>query len=354
MKHMLYIFIACTLLPTYNIYTERLLPHQENNCFYNAAGEQTTHNTHWGKEIWLYTVGVLQRAFSMDSRNPHFSDKDSWIDQTSKMIPNSDQPYITWIGHSTFLIQVGGLNIITDPIFGNALSLLYNRILPPGIPLDKLPDIDLVLVSHNHHDHTHKPSLQQLNKDHAPHYFVPQNSKKWYKQNGMHTVTEHMWWDSYEITTPTEKKITITFLPAHHWSQRRFFYDRDKNHTLWGSWMIEYDGKRIYFAGDTAYGDHFKDIQQEFGSIDVALLPIGPCERRCWMHATHMGAEEAGQAILDLNAQHLIPMHWGTFYFGIDHFTTPIERLALWWGTHHETTNKKTLHLAKMGKTIAL
>lgn len=133
----------------------------------------------------------------------------------------------------------------------------------------------------------------------------------------------------YEVIV--SKGHSFTFTPACHWSQRTPF---DRNKSLWGSWMIELAGTTIYFAGDTAYATHFKAIARRFRTIDVALMPVGPCEPHRWMHRSHISAEDAGQAFLELGARTFVPMHWGTFYFGTDLAVTPIKRLQAWWQMH--------------------
>lgn len=264
----------------------------------------------------------------------------------------SEKPVITWIGHATFLIQIGSVNIITDPIFGD-VSFLFKRILPPGIPIEGLPSLDCILLSHNHYDHLDLKSIQFLRRSHYFKIFVPHGDKHWLeRQHGLaNRIDEYMWWGACDVKNQNkpQKEVRCTFLPAFHWSQRGI---RDKNKSLWGSWMIEAGNYRIYFAGDTAYSHHFKSIQQEFESIDIALLPIGPCEPRRWMKNSHMSAEDAGQAFIDLKAKHLIPMHWGTFNFGTDRSDLPIKRLHSWWQEHDAQVNDKVLHFPKIGQRI--
>lgn len=258
----------------------------------------------------------------------------------------SHAPLITWLGHSTFLIQCGGKNILTDPVFGN-LTFLFPRILPPGLAVSQLPPIDYVLISHNHRDHLDGPSLILL-KTRFPDLaiLVPQGDKQWFTRRGFTRVSEHMWWDRMETS-----EITFTFLPALHWSQRGVF---DRNKSLWGSWMIEAEDVCVYFAGDTAYDDHFKRISYYFPHIDATLMPIGPCEPRSWMHRTHVDAQEAGQAFLDLKSNYFFPMHWGTFYFGTDTFLDPVDRLRDWWQKNQKVLVAKELVLQKLGEAKAI
>lgn len=259
--------------------------------------------------------------------------------------PSQAASTITWIGHSTFLIQAKGITIITDPVFGNIP--LFKRQLPPGMPLDKLPVIDYVLISHNHRDHMDEYSLSAFKGYEHTHFLVPKGDKAWFDKRGFKNVSEYTWWDQ-KIITHHGFPLTFTFLPAQHWSQRGLL---DFNKSLWGSWMISIDDSQIYFAGDTAYSYHFEAIAKEFSNISVALMPIGPCEPRKWMSNTHVSAEEAGQAFLDLQAQHFIPMHWGTFSFGTDHHEGPYERLMAWWHKQNFQDDKK-LTVMKVGQRI--
>ena len=138
-------------------------------------------------------------------------------------------------------------------------------------------------------------------------------------------VHEYVWWDTYKIPG-----LTCTFLPAYHWSGR---WLTDRNKTLWGSWMIEAGDRTIYFAGDTAYWKHFLCIGHYFPSIDIALLPIGPCKPHRYMQTSHLNAASALQAFIDVRARYFVAMHWGVFYFGTDDIFTPIEYLERAWGT---------------------
>lgn len=294
----------------------------------------------------IYQYYFLEHKPNIDKTIAH------WIGESCPLSCSVD-PVITWIGHATCLIQVGGCNILTDPIFGN-LSIIHRRILPPGISLDKLPKIDFILISHNHIDHMDSNSLLAIQRR-FPNatVLVPKGDKTWFDRRGFAACYEHTWWEqrSFLVRKESDAHITFSFLPTAHWSGRGFF---DKDKSLWGSWMIEYGDHHIYFAGDTCFSDHFDEIAKEFPCVDIGLLPIGPGEPRELLKHGHMDYQEAGSSFLVLGAKHLVPMHWGTFsYYGVEHFDSPINHMQHWWLQHADKLIGKQLHCAKVGQTIA-
>lgn len=323
-------------------------PFIKKSRYYNSADDRP-------ESLLFQTIpSFLSSLYFRKKRQPE--NKYEWID-LQKPLPISSEPAITWIGHATFLVQIGSINILTDPIFGSA-SAFFPRLLPPGIALADLPRIDYVILSHNHRDHCDLASLSALKKA-FPYMvlLVPKGDKQWLENKGLAPVIEHDWWQSYTHETH-DGLVSLTFLPAHHWSAQGIF---DRNKSLWGSWMIHFLGTNtqndslrqpytIYFAGDTAYSDHFNHIQQEFGMINAALLPIAPTEPHPWMRKSHMDAGQAVQAFIDLKAHHFIPMHWGTFPFGLDTFAGPLERLEQAWCAHQ--LDKKMLKIAKVGQRM--
>jgi len=323
--------------------SKKIYPIRKNDRFYFTE-------SHKPESFFLGTIPTFLQ--SLLGRNKRMKDAVTapWITIPEPVLAFRE-PHVTWLGHATFLVQVGGLNILTDPIFGDA-SFMFPRVLPLGIPIAQLPPIDAVIISHNHRDHMDELSLQAIKRlSPQARILIPHGDKSWFDKRGYTNVTEHSWWEDTQIAIPDVEiaPVKFTFLPSAHWSQRGVF---DKNKSLWGSWMIEWESHTIYFAGDTAYAHHFTNIGHHFPSIDLALMPVGPCEPHDWMSHTHVSAEQAGQAFLDLKAQQFIPMHWGTFVFGYDHFELPIERLNAWWKTNDEHVVGKKLHLSKVGERI--
>jgi L-ascorbate metabolism protein UlaG (beta-lactamase superfamily) len=321
--------------------TNRIFPLIKKSRYYNGPHDRF-------ESFFFDTLpSFITAAIGRKKRLPE--NIDQWI-RNDPVIPASNEPVITWIGHATFLIQVAGINILTDPIFGDA-SFLFKRVLPPGIALAQLPPIDIVLLSHNHPDHCHAATLKAVRKAHPKAVFlVPQGDARWLKACGLAPVHEHTWWQQYVCQKAENAPVTCTFLPSYHWSARGMF---DRNRSLWGSWMIEHGRTHIYFAGDTAYSPHFKSIAQEFSSITSALLPIAPREPHPYMRRTHLDAHEAVQAFLDLQATQFIPMHWGAFLFGKDHFDAPIQQLHAAWQKQNIDTSKQ-LAIVKVGQRVQL
>ncbi|KKQ11058.1 MAG: hypothetical protein US22_C0043G0002 [candidate division TM6 bacterium GW2011_GWF2_36_6] len=264
--------------------------------------------------------------------------------EAANVSEHSHNPTITWIGHSSFLIQVGGINIVTDPVFFN-LSFFAPRVLKAGIPIDKLPKIDFVIISHNHMDHMDLRSIKRLNAKFQPTFLVPHGNKKWLEQKGIKNVIEKKWWEAQVFGDDSK----FTFLPAVHWTSRGIL---DINKTMWGSWMIEHAGFKIYFAGDTAYADHFEKIGKIFQGIDIALMPIGPVQPRKLIDEAHTCPMEAVRGFLDLDAKCFIPMHWGTFRSAYESFSAPALGLLNSWKKFEDRLEGKSLKLLKIGESI--
>lgn len=328
-----------------------LKPFFKAGKFYNSPKEENFRSRRGNIQTALYLIQSLYREVKMVLKSVRTGERrlpkniQRWFDP-SPIVPYSSSPSITWVGHSTFLIQVNNKNILTDPIFGNP-SIFFPRVLPPGIHPYQMPKIDYVIISHNHFDHMDGKSLIFLKEENPDiTVLVPEGDQGWFQKRGFKNIIGSSWWKKHQLGD-----LTFTFLPAYHWSQRGIF---DRNKSLWGSWMIETPYNSIYFAGDTAYSHHFKEIAKEFKHIDMALMPVGPCEPRKYMYDTHVNAEEAGEAFLDLGARQFIPMHWGTFHFGIDKFETPIKRIQRWWKRNKQQLKDKTLHISKVGQSLQL
>ncbi|MBB6671749.1 MBL fold metallo-hydrolase [Cohnella nanjingensis] len=229
---------------------------------------------------------------------------------------NRQEPSITWIGHSTFLIQMGGLNIVTDPVWARRMAL-QKRLAPPGVELSDMPSVDVVLVSHSHYDHLHFGSLRRLRG--PKRLFVPAGLSRKLELRGFRQVQEMHWWEDISL-----HGVKFSFVPAQHWTRRNPW---DMNNSHWGGWVMEiYGGPTIYFAGDSGYFRGFAEIGRRF-DIDVALMPIGAYDPEWFMAAQHVSPEEALKAYLDLGADFFVPMHYGAFKLSDDTPKQALERL---------------------------
>lgn len=238
---------------------------------------------------------------------------------------NQSKATLTWVGHATFLLQVAGLNVLTDPVFSRRVSPFSfagpARLAPLGLTLADLPRIDLVLISHNHYDHLDEAAvkvLARVNPDLT--FVVPLGLKIWFAARGITRVVELDWWQAGHIGSTR-----VTALPAQHFSGRG---PHDRNATLWCSLLLEVAGKRIYFAGDTGYSKDFSEIGAAYPGIDLALLPIGAYEPNWFMRSVHVNPEEAVQIFKDLGARHAAAMHWGTFRLTLEPLDEPPQRLS--------------------------
>jgi N-acyl-phosphatidylethanolamine-hydrolysing phospholipase D len=240
----------------------------------------------------------------------------------------ADECRLTWIGHASFLLQLGGLNILLDPIFSRRASpfqrLGPSRLVPAQVQIAALPPIDAVLISHDHYDHLDEPSVRTLNERFgaAVHWVTPLAYRDWFARRGVRTLTELDWWQSVDVGG-----LKVTATPAQHWTRRgRRSFER-----LWCSFMIESKNISAYFGADSGYCPAFREIGDRFGSCDIAMLPIGAYEPRWFMKSAHMNPEEAVQSFLDLKARIMVPMHWGTFRLTDEDMLEPPTRTRAAW-----------------------
>eukprot|EP00475_Leptophrys_vorax_P032753 TRINITY_DN5094_c0_g1_i3.p1 TRINITY_DN5094_c0_g1~~TRINITY_DN5094_c0_g1_i3.p1 ORF type:complete len:460 (-),score=118.82 TRINITY_DN5094_c0_g1_i3:817-2196(-) len=261
--------------------------------------------------------------------------------------PNKSKIQVTWIGHASFLIQMDGLNILTDPVFSQRCSpsqlIGPKRIRPVPFPEEQLPEIDLVVISHNHYDHLDTTTVLKL-KDKVKCWYVPLEVAKWFKNLGVGNVVQLDWWDECQFT-PQEKdgagvSATIVCTPCQHFSGRTLW---DSSKTLWASWVVITANHRIYFAGDTGYKSvpedvksendlpvcpAFKEIGQTYGPFDLACIPIGAYCPRSFLSRVHLDPEDAVSVHMDVRSRQSVAMHWGTFILSAEPVMEPIERLA--------------------------
>jgi len=244
---------------------------------------------------------------------------------------------ITWIGHATFLVQIGGLNLLTDPMFSSRAGPLAflgpRRKVPPAIDLDALPPLDGVLLSHNHYDHLDDRSVRRLVERHPKaRWFAPLGLTPFLARRGAREVLELDWWEETRLGT-----VALGCTPAQHFSARG---PTDRDRTLWCGWSVAAPSRQLFFAGDTGYHPEFPAIGDRFGPFHAALLPIGAYEPRWFMRPVHMNPEEAVQAFRDLHLSRppiggrpavMVGMHWGTFRLTDEPLDEPPARARVAW-----------------------
>lgn len=246
----------------------------------------------------------------------------------------STEPRITWIGHSTFLIQIGKISLLTDPIWSDRASPVQfagpRRISPPGLTFDQLPPIDAVLISHDHYDHLDSRTVSQLKRNHPrAKWFTPLGVGPWLAKRGVTDISEHDWDETVDWLG-----VRLTCTPAQHFSGRSLT-GRDK--TLWCGWVVRSDNHAVLFAGDTGLHPDFAQIAAASGPLSVAILPIGAYDPRWFMRPVHMDPDDAVlayQSILNVNAHQrcvFIPSHWGTFLLTDEPADEPPARLQTAW-----------------------
>jgi L-ascorbate metabolism protein UlaG (beta-lactamase superfamily) len=250
---------------------------------------------------------------------------------------------LTWVGHASFLVQLGGSSALIDPVMSPALvGGLIPRNVAPGLGWQALPRIDLVLVTHNHRDHMDVPTLKRLGPD--PVYAVPRGLGRWFERAGLRRVVEMAWWQRERI-----EGLDVTFVPSEHWSRRGLL---DKNESWWGGYVIERGGLRVYHSGDTAWFDGFALIGEKCGAIDAAMLPIGAYAPRWFMQRQHMDPCDAVRAFAALGARRFVAMHWGTFKLTDEDLAEPPRLLARAWQL--ENLPPQRLAVPAIGQTLLL
>lgn len=301
---------------------KKLYPIFKNGVFRNGELDSVIINTK--KIILHYALGIFNfsHLYASGKHNAAIPQSIKYKDDSF----GSEKISITPLGHASILISCGKFSIVVDPVF-YAVSLFFKR-FTSDIVSHLMPKIDVVIYSHNHPDHFCRKTLQEIIKYNPEvKIFGPLEFNQLFKhsccffKNKKEVITLN-WWQEYCI----HEDVVLTALPAIHWSQSNLF---DRNKSLWASWMIKINKKYIYFAGDSAYGEHFKLIQKSFPPIDVACLPVAPYEPRDIQIDSHMNTEESYSAFDDLKAHFFLPIHWGVFAYGDEKLKEPIQKIIL-------------------------
>ena len=293
--------------------------HLPDGTFRNVEGSpKRDSNIKWSYKIF----NDERKKIKIDIPNDHVIPKEQVLKNLEKY-KNDD--YIAWIGHATFLIKLGSTTIITDPLFSkNTGPFIFGpkRYVESAIKLNELPKIDLFLLTHNHYDHLDMSTIRNFPYKEAK-VIVPLKLSKYFKL--YRDVNELDWYEEIKINND----LKVTLLPAVHWSKRSLF---DDNKTLWGSFLIEYKDKKIFFASDTGVGNIYKELGRKYGPIDLTFINIGAYNFYPIMPVKdksvyHTNPEEALGVAKNLNSKRVVGMHWGTVVLSLEPIMEPPKRL---------------------------
>lgn len=255
----------------------------------------------------------------------------------------------TFVNHSTVLLQMDGLNFLSDPVWSERISPVSfagpRRHRPPGLRFEDLPPIDAVLVSHNHYDHMDLETLRRLSRAHRPAVFVGLGNAAYLTRRGVPRAMDRDWWQSASITP----EVTVTAVPARHFSSRSL---TDRDRTLWCGWVVTGPSGSFYFAGDTGWGAHFEAIGKRFPDLSLALLPIGAYRPRWFMAPAHIDPEDAVRAHETLGARESVAIHFGTFEQADDGELEPLVDLKA--ALDRREDPKPRFHVLDNGQTLEL
>lgn len=261
----------------------------------------------------------------------------------------ADEIRITWLGQSGFLVQAEGVNVLTDPLLSERASPFSRfgpaRVVAAPLNVANLPNIDAVIISHDHYDHLDRTTCVALLKRFGSGlpFLTPLGYRAWFANLGASNVTERDWWEDARVDGLA---MELTALPAQHWTRRGLSTGK----RLWASWMMRAGGTSIYFSGDSGYCPAFREIRERAGAPDIAMIPIGAYEPRWFMKPAHMNPEEAVQTFMDLGARDFVGMHWGTFRLTDEPMLEPPVRTHAAWRALG--LPEERLHIPNHGETI--
>jgi N-acyl-phosphatidylethanolamine-hydrolysing phospholipase D len=318
------------------------LPHAPrlHGTFRNLAAD------FWSASNWTRARFYLLGLSTMLNSGHTFVPLPAAVPDVDALRRNRHAPTVTWVGHSTLLVQLDGVNFLTDPTWSLRLgpwsgTVGVGRFTPPGLAFEDLPLIDFVLISHDHYDHLDEPTVRRLAQAFNPLFVVPLGIKAWLADRGITNVSELDWSESITV-----KGLEIVCTPAQHGSGRALI---DSGQRLWASWVV-IGSKRFYFGGDTGYSPHFAMIGAALGPFDLVALPIGSYTPREIARPVHISPEEALQASLDLRSTRFIGIHWGTFKLAREAYDEPPRRIAA--EVARLQLDPRSIWLPKPGETL--
>jgi L-ascorbate metabolism protein UlaG (beta-lactamase superfamily) len=301
----------------------------------NPGYERPGFWTRWSffvSRVWVSTFAPRRASFALAGND------------MNALHANPGEPTVTWVGHSTLLVQLDGVNLLTDPQWSERASPVGfagpKRLVAPGIAFEALPPIHVVVISHDHFDHLDRPTVERLAATHRPRFLVPLGMKAWFLDNGITRVEELDWWESR-----VERGLVITCLPVQHWSQRSPW---DLNRRLWAGWAVAGQRRRFFFAGDTGYYEVFKEIGERLGPFDLTAMAIGAYLPARMMKSSHTTPEESLRIFADVRGARLVAVHWGTFDLGDEPLDEPPRRLMT--AARRLGMNEDTIWVLKHGE----
>ena len=304
-----------------------LLPyhHLPDGTFRNLPGSPKREKSRNSRGFfYFFYKGIIKREMFDQKEIPdnipasHFLTQQEALKQYKN---NNNQISITWLGHASFLIRLGNQNILTDPFLSKTagpFGIGPNRYISSGINISDLPEINCVLISHNHYDHFDTKSLIKLKNKNNITVICPLKLSKSIFNLGYKKVIELDWYEKQK-----NFYFNITAMPSYHWSRR---LGQKYNATLWNGYVIQYQTKKIYFSGDTAFGPIFSEIGNKYGPFDLTIVPIGAYEPRSMMKASHCTPEEAVEITTMLNSKNILGMHWGTIRLSAENPWEPAKK----------------------------
>ena len=318
-KFFIFLFILLNYSNTLIAMEAKPYHHLSDGTFRNPEGSPVRDSSfNWSFKIF----NEEKKKLDITVPDDHVINKSDVLNNLNKYKQGN---YVAWIGHATFLIKLGKTTIITDPVFEKNMGPLIfgpKRFVDPALKLNELPKIDLFLLTHNHYDHLSTRTIQRFPFKKAK-VLAPLKLGKYFVRNGFRDVNEMDWYEEIKIND-----LKVTLVPAVHWSKRSLW---DTNKTLWGSFIIEYQGIKIFFACDTGYGNIYKDLGKKYGPIDLTLINIGaynfyPMAPVKDKSIYHTNPEEALQIGKDLNSKKMLGMHWGTVVLSLEPIMEPAKR----------------------------
>ena len=305
-----------------NPYFDRTRPHHTPDGFRNNyVASLGNGGANFWKWQWERTRDGLPKPPANGYAFPVLAPDVPWLRA------NRSEIAATWVGHATVLLQVAGVNILTDPHLTERASPVSfagpRRFVRPALTFEEMPHVDVVVISHNHYDHLDEGTVMRLARQSggSPRFFVPLGNKPWFEKLGIADVVEMDWWEKRDF-----KGLEIHFTPVQHWSARGL---DDRFRTLWGGWYFRAPGFSAFFTGDTGYSKDFADIRARLGAVDFAMIPVGAYEPRWFMATQHVDPGEAVRIHKDLGARRTLGIHWGTFELTDEPLDEPPRRLAV-------------------------